>query len=152
MFVHLIHVKSAQDMFEAVTAISNQQDIIIMTAAVADFTPAEPAEQKIKKSGDHSEIRLKRTQDILKYLGEHKPDQQFLCGFSMETENMLENSRKKLQSKHCDMICANSLTQEGAGFGTDTNILTIITMQSEIALPMLSKEEIAHKILDQIMQ
>ena len=152
MFVNVIRVKSAQDMFEAVTGISSQQDIIIKSAAVADYTPVTTAENKVKKSDSDMNIKLKRTQDILKYLGEHKPEQQFLCGFSMETENVLENSRKKLISKNCDMICANSLKTEGAGFGTDTNILTLITKDSETALPKLSKEEAAHKILDKILK
>ncbi|MBR1529732.1 MAG: bifunctional phosphopantothenoylcysteine decarboxylase/phosphopantothenate--cysteine ligase CoaBC [Oscillospiraceae bacterium] len=154
MFVNLIRVKSAQDMFEAVIKISDQQDIIIKSAAVADYTPVMTAENKIKKSASDSElvINLKRTQDILKYLGEHKPESQFLCGFSMETEHVLENSRKKLASKNCDMICANSLRTEGAGFGTDTNILTLITKDSETELPMLSKEEAAHRILDKILE
>ena len=151
MFVNLIHVKSAQDMFEAVTEISSQFDIIIKTAAVADFTPVTTADNKIKKTDGDTEIRLTRTKDILKYLGEHKPEHQFLCGFSMETEHVLENSRKKLDTKHCDMICANSLKTEGAGFGTDTNILTLITRDSETELPKLSKEEAAHRILDAIL-
>ncbi|MBR0485252.1 MAG: bifunctional phosphopantothenoylcysteine decarboxylase/phosphopantothenate--cysteine ligase CoaBC [Oscillospiraceae bacterium] len=152
MFVNVIRVKSAQDMFEAVTKISSQQDIIIKSAAVADYTPVTTAENKVKKSDSDMSIQLKRTQDILKYLGEHKPEHQFLCGFSMETENVLENSRKKLISKHCDMICANSLTTEGAGFGTDTNILTLITKDAETALPKLSKEEASHRILDKILE
>ncbi len=154
MFVNLIRVTSAQDMFEAVTKISDQQDMIIKSAAVADYTPISTAENKIKKTDADSamQIKLKRTQDILKYLGEHKPEGQFLCGFSMETEHVLENSRKKLASKHCDMICANSLTTEGAGFGTDTNILTLITKDSETELPKLSKEEAAHRILDKILE
>lgn len=152
MFVNLIRVKSAQDMFEAVTANSNQYDIIIKSAAVADYTPVTTAEQKIKKSDSDSSIQLKRTQDILKYLGEHKPEHQFLCGFSMETENVLENSRKKLTSKNCDLICANSLTTEGAGFGTDTNVLTLITKDYCVLLPKISKEEAAHEILNKILK
>ena len=152
MFMKVIRVKSAQDMFEAVTEISGQQDIIIKSAAVADYTPVTTAENKVKKSDSDMKIELKRTQDILKYLGEHKPEQQFLCGFSMETEHVLENSRKKLTSKNCDMICANSLKTEGAGFGTDTNILTLITKNSETELPKLSKEEAAHRILDKILE
>ncbi len=152
MFVNLIRVKSAQDMFEAVTANSNQFDIIIKSAAVADYTPVTTAENKIKKSDSDSSIQLKRTQDILKYLGEHKPEHQFLCGFSMETENVLENSRKKLTSKNCDLICANSLTTEGAGFGTDTNVLTLITKDYCVLLPKISKEEAAHEILNKILK
>ena len=151
-FIHLIKVKSAQEMFEAVTEISSQFDMIIKTAAVADYTPVQTAEHKMKKSDSDLEIKLKRTQDILKYLGEHKPEGQFLCGFSMETENVFENSRKKLISKNCDMICANSLTEKGAGFGTDTNILTIITKDKIISLPKLSKEELAHKVFDEILK
>lgn len=152
MFVNLIRVKSAQDMFEAVTANSNQYDIIIKSAAVADYTPVTTAENKIKKSDSDSSIQLKRTQDILKYLGEHKPEHQFLCGFSMETENVLENSRKKLTSKNCDLICANSLTTEGAGFGTDTNVLTLITKDYCVLLPKISKEIAAHEILNKILK
>ncbi|MBR4319150.1 MAG: bifunctional phosphopantothenoylcysteine decarboxylase/phosphopantothenate--cysteine ligase CoaBC [Oscillospiraceae bacterium] len=152
MFVNLIRVKSAQDMFEAVTANSSQYDIIIKSAAVADYTPVTTAEQKIKKSDSDSSIQLKRTKDILKYLGEHKPEHQFLCGFSMETENVLHNSRKKLASKNCDLICANSLTTEGAGFGTDTNIITLITKDDCVLLPKLSKEEAAHEILTKILK
>lgn len=152
MFVNLIRVKSAQDMFEAVTANSNQYDIIIKSAAVADYTPVTTAENKIKKSDSDSSIQLKRTQDILKYLGEHKPEHQFLCGFSMETEHVLENSRKKLTSKNCDLICANSLTTEGAGFGTDTNVLTLITKDYCVLLPKISKEEAAHEILNKILK
>ena len=104
----------------------------------------------MKKSDGNLQIPLKRTQDILQFLGEHKPEKQFLCGFSMETENLLEHSRKKLFSKHCDMICANSLITEGSGFGTDTNILTLITAREIITLPKLSKEQAAHQILDHI--
>ena len=152
MFVNLIRVKSAQDMFEAVTANAKQYDIIIKSAAVADYTPVTTAENKIKKSDSDSSIQLKRTQDILKYLGEHKPEHQFLCGFSMETENVLENSRKKLTSKNCDLICANSLTTEGAGFGTDTNVLTLITKDYCVLLPKISKEEAAHEILNKILK
>ena len=151
LFVNLIRVESAEDMFQAVTEISGQMDIIIKTAAVADFTPVTTAENKIKKSDSGLAIQLTRTKDILKYLGEHKPEHQFLCGFSMETEHVLENSRKKLDSKHCDMICANSLKTEGAGFGTDTNILTLITRNAEAELPLLSKEQAAHKIFDMIL-
>lgn len=152
MFVKLIPVTSAQDMFHAVTSIANNFDIIIKSAAVADYTPVVTENHKIKKSDNHLEIKLKRTQDILNYLGEHKPEKQFLCGFSMETENMLENSRKKLISKNCDMICANNLKTEGAGFGTDTNIITLITRNGEFEIPKMSKESIAHKILDKILE
>ena len=125
---------------------------IIKAAAVSDYTPVTAAEQKIKKSDGTFTIEMKRTEDILKYLGAHKPEGQFLCGFSMETENVLENSRKKLRSKNCDMICANSLRREGAGFGTDTNILTLITADKEVELEKMSKEEAAHRILDMILE
>jgi len=117
---------------------------------VADYTPLTTADHKMKKSDDDLSILLKRTQDILKYLGCHKREGQFLCGFSMETDNMLENSRKKLDSKNCDMICANSLRKAGAGFGVDTNVITLITRDGHRELPMMSKEEAAHEILDQI--
>ncbi len=148
MFVKMIRIDSAEDMYNAVTAVSENQDIIIKAAAVADYTPVSAAESKLKKSDSDLQIKLKRTKDILKYLGEHKRPGQFLCGFSMETDNVIENSRKKLTSKNCDMICANSLRTEGAGFGTDTNIITVITENSETSLPKMTKEEAAHKILD----
>lgn len=150
MFVKKVDVVSAQDMFEAVTAVSAEQDIIIKAAAVADYTPVTTADSKIKKSDDDMSISLKRTQDILKYLGEHKADGQLICGFSMETDNVLENSRGKLKKKNCDMICANSLRTAGAGFGTDTNVITIITENSELELELMSKEKAAHVILDEI--
>jgi phosphopantothenoylcysteine decarboxylase/phosphopantothenate--cysteine ligase len=150
-FVNVIPVKSAADMFRAVTEIANDFDIIIKAAAVADYTPQTTAESKMKKSDADLTIPLKRTQDILKYLGAHKREGQFLCGFSMETDNVLENSRKKLISKNCDMICANSLRREGAGFGVDTNVITLITKDSEVELPQMSKEEAAHRIFDFIL-
>ena len=150
MFVEVIPVKSAEDMFRAVTERADQYDIIIKAAAVADYTPVTTADSKMKKSDNDLTIPLKRTQDILKYLGGHKREGQFLCGFSMETDNMLENSRKKLDSKNCDMICANSLRKAGAGFGVDTNVITLITRDECRELPMMSKEEAAHQILDQI--
>ena len=152
LFVETVPVTSAEDMFQAVTARAPECDIIIKAAAVADYTPVTTADNKIKKSDGDLAIALKRTKDILKYLGEHKPDGQFICGFSMETENMLENSRKKLKSKNCDMICANSLRTAGAGFGTDTNIITLITADSETELEMMSKEDAAHRIFDVILQ
>ena len=152
LFVELVPVVSAEDMFQAVAARAADCDIILKAAAVSDYTPVQAAESKIKKSGDGMSIPLKRTQDILSYLGSHKREGQFLCGFSMETDNVLENSRKKLESKHCDMICANSLRRSGAGFGTDTNILTLITRDGELELPLMSKEEAAHKILDKILE
>ena len=152
LFVETVPVTSAEDMFQAVTVRAPECDIIIKAAAVADYTPVTTADNKIKKSDGDLAIALKRTKDILKYLGEHKPDGQFICGFSMETENMLENSRKKLKSKNCDMICANSLRTAGAGFGTDTNIITLITADSETELEMMSKEDAAHRIFDVILQ
>lgn len=149
-FVKVVPVTTAQEMFEAVTEAAPDMDIIIKAAAVADYTPVNTADSKMKKSDADMSIPLKRTQDILKYLGEHKREGQFLCGFSMETDNVLENSRKKLLAKNADMICANSLRQEGAGFGASTNILTLITRHDETELPLMSKEEAAHKILDKI--
>lgn len=151
-FVHNISAMTAQDMFHAVTAAAPDMDIIIKAAAVADYTPVITSDSKIKKSDGELSVALTRTQDILKYLGEHKRPGQFLCGFSMETDNVLENSRKKLFAKHADMICANSLRTAGAGFGTDTNILTIITPDADTELPLMSKEAAAHRILDAILQ
>ncbi len=150
-FVNVVPVVSAQDMFDAVTSRASAQDIIIKAAAVSDYTPETVADQKMKKKDGDLSIALKRTQDILKYLGEHKQNGQFLCGFSMETENVLENSRKKLASKNADMICANSIRTAGAGFGVDTNILTLITADSDEELPLMSKDEAAHKVLDTIL-
>jgi len=149
-FVKLVQIKSAQEMFDAVTEVAEEQDIIIKAAAVADYTPVFVADEKIKKMDGSSSIVLKRTQDILKYLGAHKKEGQFLCGFSMETENMLENSRKKLEQKNLDMIVANNLKVDGAGFGTDTNIVTVICKDSMQELPQMSKEEVAAAILDEI--
>lgn len=150
-FVKTVSVQSAQDMFEAVRDCAKEQDIIIMAAAIADYTPVNISENKIKKSEGNLSITLKRTTDILKYLGEHKREGQFLCGFSMETENLLENSKKKLQSKNADMIIANSLTTEGAGFGTDTNIVTLLTKNDTQALPCMSKDSVAVAVFDKIM-
>ena len=150
-FVEVVNVVSAADMFEAVTQRAGECDIIIKAAAVADYTPETVADSKMKKSDADLTIPLKRTQDILKYLGSHKKEGQFLCGFSMETDNVLENSRKKLLSKNCDMICANSLRHEGAGFGVDTNVITLITKDSETELPQMSKEDAAHRIFDVIL-
>ncbi len=146
-FVRVIDVVTADDMYNAVT--ENAADIIIKAAAVADYTPIETATEKIKKTDGESAISLRRTKDILKALGEDK--KAFLCGFSMETENVLENSRKKLIKKNLDMICANSLRQEGAGFGTDTNIITIITPDNVTELPKMSKLDAANVILDKII-
>ena len=151
-FATVISVTSAKEMFDAVTEHAESQDIIIKAAAVADYRPASIAAEKMKKKEDALTIELERTDDILKYLGEHKHPQQFLCGFSMETEHMLENSRKKLEKKHLDMIVANNLKQAGAGFGTDTNVVTMITPQEEIALELMSKEEVAHAIVSQILK
>ncbi len=151
-FVNVIDIKSAQDMFEAVTSNAASQDIIIKSAAVADYTPENVSDEKVKKKDGDMSIPLKRTQDILKYLGEHKPEGQFLCGFSMETQNMLENSRAKLEKKNLDMIIANNLKVAGAGFGTDTNIVTMITKNEEIELPIMSKSEVASSILDKILE
>lgn len=151
-FVNVIEIKSASDMFEAVTSRADEQDIIIKTAAVADYRPATVSDEKVKKADGELSIELERTQDILKYLGEHKKDGQFLCGFSMETQNMLENSRAKLAKKNLDMIVANNLKVAGAGFGTDTNIVTLITKDDEIELEIMSKNEVASCILDQILK
>lgn len=150
MFVNVVNVQSAEDMFNAVTERADEFDIIVKAAAVADYTPVTTADSKIKKSDGDMKIELKRTKDILKYLGEHKRKGQILCGFSMETDNVIENSRRKLTSKNCDMICANSLRTSGAGFGTDTNVVTIITQTEDKELPLLTKEETAHRILDHI--
>ena len=147
MFVEVVPVKNAQDMFDAVTSRANDMDIIIKAAAVSDYTPASVADSKMKKKDGELSIELKRTQDILKYLGAHKREGQFLCGFSMETDNVIENSRKKLTGKNADMICANSLRTAGAGFGVDTNIITLITADSEKELELMSKDAAAHEIL-----
>lgn len=152
MFVKVIPVISAEDMFSAVTQNMDSQDIIIKAAAVSDYTPVAVADSKIKKKDGDMSIELRRTKDILKYLGENKKEGQFICGFSMETDNVIENSRAKLQKKNCDMICANSLRTAGAGFGVDTNVLTVITEDKEIAFELMSKEELAHKILDEIIK
>ena len=151
-FVEVVPVKSAEDMFNAVTGRAEEADIIIKAAAVAEYTPVSVAEGKMQQSDSDMSIPLKRTQDILKYLGAHKKEGQFLCGFSMETDNVIENSRKKLTSKNCDMICANSLRTAGAGFGGDTNVITLITREGQQELALMSKEDAAHKILDEIMK
>lgn len=152
MFINVVNVENAEDMFNAVTAVSDDMDIIIKAAAVADYTPETVADEKIKKADGNSLIKLKRTKDILKYLGENRKDNQFICGFSMETENVIENSEKKLQKKNVDMICANSLRREGAGFGTDTNIISIITRSGVTELPLMSKLDAANAILDKIKE
>lgn len=151
-FVKTVNVVSAQDMFDAVTALAPKSDLIFKAAAVADYTPAEYNDQKMKKSDSDLSIPLKRTQDILKYLGEHRTDGQVICGFSMETQNMIENSKKKLQSKNIDMICANNLKTEGAGFGVDTNVITVITKSEVKELPLQSKESVANAILDECLK
>ena len=151
-FVKVVNIKSAQDMFEAVAAHSDTSDYIFKAAAVADYTPADYNDNKIKKKDGDLSIPLKRTTDILKYLGEHRRVDQVICGFSMETENMLENSRAKLLKKNVDMICANNLKVAGAGFGVDTNIITLITKDAVAELPLLSKEAAANAILDQAIQ
>lgn len=150
-FVETVDVRSADDMFEAVRQRADQQDIIIKAAAVADFRPVQIASEKIKKgTDDQLSIPLVRTNDILAWLGQHRRPGQYLCGFSMETQNMLENSRRKLRAKKVDMIAANNLKEEGAGFGVATNRLTLITADSEQTLPLLSKEAAAHRLLDAI--
>ena len=150
-FLHTVPVVSAQDMYDAITANAPQADFIFMAAAVADYTPVECADNKIKKSDGDMSIPLKRTLDILGWLGEHRTPGQILCGFSMETQNMLENSRGKLTKKHVDMICANNLKVPGAGFGVDTNVLTLITQKAVTELPKMSKEEAANAILDEAL-
>ena len=150
-FVRVVPVITARDMYEAVTSVSQEQDIIIKAAAVADYRPASVSDEKIKKKDDDMSIALERTDDILKYLGEHKPDGQFLCGFSMETENMIGNSRVKLTRKNLDMVAANNVKMAGAGFQGDTNVLTLITQDEEVSLPLMSKEDAAGKILDKIL-
>ena len=151
-FVNVIPVKSAKDMFDAVTGIAKEQDIIIKAAAVADYRPKHVSGEKMKKQDGALALEMERTDDILAYLGEHKSADQFLCGFAMETENLLENSRKKLAKKHLDMIVANSLRVEGAGFGGDTNVVTIITDREEVSLGKMSKEETASHLLDKILE
>lgn len=151
LFVKVVPVTSARDMFEAVTALSDEQDIIIKAAAVADYRPKQVSEDKVKKKDDQASIELERTDDILKYLGQHKKQGQFLCGFSMETKDMLRNSRAKLEKKNLDMVAANNLKVEGAGFQGDTNVLTLITQDEEVSLPLMSKEDAALKILDKIL-
>ena len=149
-FVTVVPVRSADDMFRAVTAVSDQQDIIIKAAAVADYTPVFVSGEKVKKKDGDMNIPLKRTEDILKYLGEHRREGQFLCGFSMETEQVLENSQKKLEKKNADMIAANSLRESGAGFGTATNHLVLITRDRKEDLGMRTKEECADVLLDRL--
>ena len=151
MFVNLVPVVTAKDMYEAVTSVSDEQDIIIKAAAVADYRPAKVSDEKVKKSDGQMSIELERTDDILKYLGEHKREGQFLCGFSMETQNVIGNSRAKLTKKNLDMVAANNVKVEGAGFQGDTNVLTLITQDEEVSLTLMSKEDAALKILDKIL-
>ncbi len=150
MFVDVVNVESAEDMFCAVKERLAETDIVVKAAAVADYTPATVADSKLKKSDGDMSIPLKRTADILKYIGENRRSDQVICGFSMETDNVLENSRKKLVSKNCDMICANSLRKAGAGFGTDTNIITMITPEDDTELELMSKFDAANIILTKL--
>ena len=152
MGVHAIDVLSAADMAQAVKEHAQEQDVIIKAAAVADYRPKTIADEKMKKKDDAMNIELARTEDILGYLGAHKPEGQFLCGFSMETEHMIENSKEKLKKKNLDLIVANNLKQQGAGFGTDTNIVTLISKEDTIQLPIMSKEEVADRLLDYIVE
>lgn len=150
-FVNTIRINSAKEMFDAVTEFAKDADIIVKAAAVADYRPKTVSAEKIKKNGEDMKIELEKTDDILKVLGENKKKGQFICGFSMETENLIENSRKKLINKNADMIAANNLKQDGAGFGTDTNIITLITRDKEIQLEKMSKDKAAEKIFDFIL-
>ncbi|MBR3909692.1 MAG: bifunctional phosphopantothenoylcysteine decarboxylase/phosphopantothenate--cysteine ligase CoaBC [Anaerotignum sp.] len=152
MFIDYVQVRSAGDMFEAMKERFLDNDIIIKAAAVADYTPSSYNEEKTKKKDDDMSIPLTRTQDILKYMGENRREGQFYCGFSMETQNMLENSRVKLDKKNIDMVVANNLKVAGSGFGTDTNVVTMISKEEEIELELLTKEEVSHCILDEILK
>jgi phosphopantothenoylcysteine decarboxylase/phosphopantothenate--cysteine ligase len=151
-FVDVVNVKSARDMFEAVTSISDRQDIIIKAAAVADYRPATVSDEKLKKNDDDMSIALERTDDILKYLGEHKKDGQLLCGFAMETSNLEENAKAKLTKKNLDLIAANNLKVTGAGFGTDTNVVTLISKEETKHLELMTKEQVAMEILDTLIK
>ncbi len=150
-FVKMIKIISANDMFEAVKSEFDNADIVIKSAAVADYRPSVVSDEKIKKKDDDMSIHLERTTDILKYIGEHRRSDQFICGFSMETNNMIENSRAKLHKKNIDMIVANNLKESGAGFGVDTNKVTLITKNDEISLDIMSKDMVAHTLLDKII-
>lgn len=150
-FVKIIEVVSAADMFEAVKSEAEDADFVIKAAAVADYTPVKVADNKLKKTDDDMSISLKRTTDILKYLGEHKKNGQILCGFAMETKDLIENAKKKLESKNADLIVANNLKVEGAGFGTDTNVVTFIEKAGVSELPILSKDDVAKEILNKLM-
>jgi phosphopantothenoylcysteine decarboxylase/phosphopantothenate--cysteine ligase len=151
-FVKGIHVNSAEDMFQAVMKEAPSKDIVVMAAAVADYRPVKAAEEKIKKDTGAPELKLMRTKDILEALGEKKKEGQFLCGFAMETENLIPNAQKKLAKKHADMIVANNLKQEGAGFGVDTNVVTLVMKDKTEELPVLSKAEVAHRVLDAVLK
>lgn len=150
--VNTVDIVSAGDMAQAVKSRAVEQDIIIKAAAVADYRPKYAADEKVKKKDSDMNIELERTEDILGFLGAHKKEGQFLCGFSMETEHMIENSREKLKKKNLDLIVANNLKQQGAGFGTDTNIVTLLSKEDTIQLPIMSKEEVADKLLDYILE
>ena len=152
MFVHTVPITNAAQMYEEVMARKDDQDIIIKAAAVADYTPADVSDEKVKKKDEDMAIRLVRTKDILKTLGSNRKEGQFLCGFSMETQNMLENSRGKLKKKNIDMIVANNLKEAGAGFKTDTNIVTFITEKEEKQLPKMTKDQVADELLDFISE
>lgn len=152
LFVHTVEVESAGYMFQAVRDCFEEQDMIIKSAAVADYRPVNVSEEKVKKRDGELSIALERTEDILQFLGENRRPGQLLCGFSMETENMVENSRAKLVKKHLDMIVANNLKQEGAGFGGDTNIVTLITADGCEELPVMSKEEVAKHLVDELLK
>lgn len=151
-FVEIVPVISAANMFEAVKSEADDADFIIKAAAVADYTPVNVAVEKMKKSDDDMSIPLKRTTDILKYLGEHKKDGQIICGFAMETQDLLENAKKKLETKNADIIVANNLKVNGAGFGTDTNVVTFITKEGVEEMPIMSKDEVAKEILDKMIE
>ncbi len=150
--VRIVDVVTARDMFEAVTAVSGEQDLIVKAAAVADYRPVEAASDKIKKKDENLSIALERTDDILAYLGGHRRKGQIICGFSMETRDLIENSRRKLEKKHVDLIAANNVRDEGAGFGTETNRITLISENSETHLPLMSKWEAANCLLDRMME
>ena len=150
LFADVVPVVSAQEMFDAVKERAPQMDIIIKAAAVADYTPVSVSDEKIKKKDGDLSLPMRRTTDILAYLGEHRKPGQFICGFSMETENLVENSKKKLQKKNADLIVANNLRDEGAGFGTDTNVVTLVMEEGIVELPCMSKEEVVEAVLDAI--
>lgn len=152
LFVQSIEVENAKEMFEAVVAHYKDSDIIVKCAAVADYSPVKVSEHKIKKNKEDMQIELEKTTDILKYLGENRSKNQYICGFSMETENMIENSKEKRKKKNIDMIVANNLKDDGAGFGTNTNKVTMITENDCISLPIMSKNEVAEKIVDEILK